>query len=287
MAAVTAFPWFDIHFTTALGPDAASYQILQYVSGTTTAQLTYSDIAGTVPNTQPVVLDASGRCTMYGTPGQSYTFVLLLPVAQGSTQVKTWNNVNPAAAATTGTYVPLDGSVAMTGLLTLVSDPTSALNAATKQYVDAQITAGVASATAAAAAATAAAAAATAAAAAITPTSYRLFSANCTAASRAVTLAPGTWTIALQTFGHCDDAILGTTSQTITQSATVGTATSNTSFVVHRTGGAGYGRDNHGSNMGTSSLVVAASASFTMTLNAASLGIATGMGSILTAEKVA
>ncbi len=45
--------------------------------------------------------------------------------------------IDARIAASVANYVPLDGSVAMTGLLTLSGDPLLAMEAATKQYVDA------------------------------------------------------------------------------------------------------------------------------------------------------
>jgi hypothetical protein len=41
-------------------------QVFTYEPGTTTPKITYSDEAGTVPNTNPVILDASGKAQIYG-----------------------------------------------------------------------------------------------------------------------------------------------------------------------------------------------------------------------------
>jgi hypothetical protein len=50
--------------------------VFTYAAGTTTKQATYSDVALSVPNTNPIVLDSAGRCTIFLTPGQSYKFAV-------------------------------------------------------------------------------------------------------------------------------------------------------------------------------------------------------------------
>lgn len=49
-----------------------------YLAGTTNPQTTYQDSAGTVPNTNPIVLDAAGRpsAEIWVTSGLSYKFIL-------------------------------------------------------------------------------------------------------------------------------------------------------------------------------------------------------------------
>lgn len=65
-----------------------------YVAGTSTPQVTYTDAAGTVPNTNPIVLDASGRYSMRLGTGLSYKIVL--KDADGIT-IRTEDNINDAA----------------------------------------------------------------------------------------------------------------------------------------------------------------------------------------------
>lgn len=48
-------------FFDANGNPLALGNLYYYVAGTTTPQDTYSNSAGTIPNTNPVVLDGSGR----------------------------------------------------------------------------------------------------------------------------------------------------------------------------------------------------------------------------------
>lgn len=51
-------------------------KLYTYENGTTTPAVTYTDQAGTTPNTNPVVLDARGEAKVYLDPDQLYTFVL-------------------------------------------------------------------------------------------------------------------------------------------------------------------------------------------------------------------
>lgn len=288
--AATAFPLFDLRFftdgsTTALtvgATPAAFYKVEQYLNNTTTNQATYMDIAGTIPNVFPLTLDSTGRCTMYGTPGNVYTFVLKTP---SGAVVRTWNDVSPIPVVSGTAYLPLAGGT-MTGLITLSGDPTSSLNPATKQYTDAAIAAASAAVAAAVATAVAAAAAATAAVAAQTPTSFRVYSATGGAVSRTVTLTAGTWAVVGETRAHvADGSVTGSYDATSTQAFTVGTTTVNTSVHLSHIGSSGFGRDQHGTNMATGTLTVASAGSYTMAIAAASLGLMTGSGSILTVEK--
>lgn len=63
-------------FFTASGALANGYKLYTYATGTTTPQATYTNRAGTVENTNPVVLDARGEAILYLTPGVVYDFVL-------------------------------------------------------------------------------------------------------------------------------------------------------------------------------------------------------------------
>lgn len=47
------------------GTPAAGAKLFTYAAGTTTKQNTYTDSTGTVPNTNPIILDANGQCTYW------------------------------------------------------------------------------------------------------------------------------------------------------------------------------------------------------------------------------
>jgi hypothetical protein len=282
---VTSFPLIDVRFFTNAGLPAAGYQLQQYASGTTTNQDTFSDIAGTVPNAHPLVLDQNGRCSMFGAPGQSYTFVLINPIT-GATEW-TRDNVSPAAIPPAGSFVPLDGSVPMTGLLTLSGPATSADNPPTNQQMTDAISAAVADMTTLVASATAAAAAATAAAAAVTPTFFSSYDKNGGATTRSITLQPGTWQCVLETEYFYSEGVGGNYTITPTQSATVGTASLATSSTISRAGGSGYGRNIYGRGVDVQTLVLSVATTVTMAMSAAVLGAATSKGSRLNVSKIA
>ena len=83
-------PQFDTQFFDG-STVAAGYKLYTYDSGTTTPKAVYSDQAGTVPHTNPIVLDANGRVTgqMWLGSGE-YTFTLK---TSADVMVKTWNDV--------------------------------------------------------------------------------------------------------------------------------------------------------------------------------------------------
>ena len=86
-------PQFDTQFFDG-STVAAGYKLYTYESGTTTPKAVYSDQAGTVPHTNPLVLDANGRVAgqMFLGSGE-YTFTLK---TSGDVLVKTWNDVGGA-----------------------------------------------------------------------------------------------------------------------------------------------------------------------------------------------
>lgn len=89
-------PQFDTQFFDGSNV-AAGYKLYTYESGTTTPKAVYSDQAGTVPHTNPIVLDANGRVTgqMFLGSGE-YTFTLK---TDADVLVKTWNDVAGSGTA--------------------------------------------------------------------------------------------------------------------------------------------------------------------------------------------
>lgn len=89
-------PQFDTQFFDG-STVAAGYKLYTYDSGTTTPKAVYSDQAGTVPHTNPIVLDANGRVTgqMWLGSGE-YTFTLK---TDADVLVKTWNDVAGSGSA--------------------------------------------------------------------------------------------------------------------------------------------------------------------------------------------
>lgn len=58
------------------GEVLAGGKVYSYEAGTTTPLATYTDLAGAVPNTNPVILNAAGRATIRVTDGVAYKFVV-------------------------------------------------------------------------------------------------------------------------------------------------------------------------------------------------------------------
>jgi hypothetical protein len=102
-------PFFTLQFTDDDGTPLDSGLLYTYETGTTTPEATYVDQAGAEQNENPIELDAAGRCSMWLTPSQEYTFVLK---REDGTTVKTWNDI---------AGVP-SGSVAVTSVNTLTGD---------------------------------------------------------------------------------------------------------------------------------------------------------------------
>lgn len=70
----TLAPLGKIQYFTNAGAPADGYQLFFYEAGTSTKATTYSDADLTTPNANPVVLDSSGRATIFLAPG-SYKIV--------------------------------------------------------------------------------------------------------------------------------------------------------------------------------------------------------------------
>lgn len=280
----TQAPFFNPQFFDYSGTrvfPAALYLLEQYIEGTDTDQDTFTDEDLTIPNTHPIVLDMAGKCTLWLDSTLLYTFVLKKP---DGTMVDTWD-VTPIQPQTSGDFVRLDGSVPMTGLQDLAGPGTSSLNPVTLQQMTDAIAGAISSITALTDAATAAAAAATAAAAAITPTIWTLASADGSAVTQDVPLTAGNWQITLLTNAEKDDSGGSYSSFNVTQAATVSTTTVNSSMTFVRAGGGGYGRNIGQTAMAVGTLTVATAGTVTMAISAASLGSASGKGSLLIAQK--
>lgn len=271
--AASSFPLIEVRFFKNNGDPAAGFLLDQFASGTETDQDTYTDFAGTVPNAHPITLDEWGRCVMFGAPGSAYTFRLRDPVTDEA--IWSRDNLAPAPATSTTQYVPLDGSVAMTGLLELSGPATGNLNPVTyQQMVDAlaeqlsTLTEQVALAQSAAEDAEAAAEAAI-----NTRNFYSFFSDSGGAISRDIYLQVGDWEIVLETNARATNPATSSISATITQSATMDTTTVSTSVAL--TKNANDTQTTHVTGRARGVLSVATAGVFTLSVAAVSLGTGT------------
>jgi hypothetical protein len=76
----------------ANGDPLSGGKLYSYIAGTTTPLATYSDQAGSTPNTNPVILDADGYADVWISPTSDYKFVLT-----DSADVQLWSRDNISA----------------------------------------------------------------------------------------------------------------------------------------------------------------------------------------------
>lgn len=103
---MTPYPFTKPTFPDNNGDPAVGHLLFSYVAGTTTLTSTYSDSAGTAANTNPIVLDAAGRASIYLDPTVSYKFKLC-PVGDtgGTSPIWTEDNVSPSPLNTSNVDV--------------------------------------------------------------------------------------------------------------------------------------------------------------------------------------
>lgn len=93
--AATLLPLPEVTFFDANGNPLAAGTVQFYIPSTTTPKDTWKDAAGTILNTNPVVLDSAGRAIIYG----SGSYRQLVKDSLGNT---IWDQVTADTAATTG-----------------------------------------------------------------------------------------------------------------------------------------------------------------------------------------
>ena len=103
-------------FLDTSGRPLAGGRIYTYAAGTTTNQVTYQDSAGTVPNTNPIVLDSGGFGTIYLNTSLSYKVVM-----KNSQGVQQWSVDNIAGTTGTISTVPLNSILPATGANTIAN----------------------------------------------------------------------------------------------------------------------------------------------------------------------
>ena len=79
-------------------------KLYTYLAGTTTNQATYTDVALTVPNANPIVLDSAGRAVVYVPSGSSFKLVL-----KTAADVTLWTRDNVAAVPSSTTEFDITG----------------------------------------------------------------------------------------------------------------------------------------------------------------------------------
>jgi hypothetical protein len=97
----------------ANGDPVSGGKLYTYVAGTTTPQTTYSDVGLTSANANPIVLDSSGRATVYVTTGSSFKYVL-----KTSADVTLWtaDNIGAVPKSTATVDITVTAGEAITAL---------------------------------------------------------------------------------------------------------------------------------------------------------------------------
>ena len=130
------------HFWQPDGSPAVGWKVYTYLNGTTTDAPTYTDVAGTTPNTNPIVLDSRGEATIFLTPASTYTFYIT--DAAGGNPITIDNIAGPLSSLALADYAPL-ASPNLTGNPTV---PTQAVGnnstrAASTAFVATAVTDGI------------------------------------------------------------------------------------------------------------------------------------------------
>lgn len=106
----TTIPGIPPQYFTDSGAPAASYRIFSYLSGTTTKTPTYTDVGISVANTNPIVLDAAGRATIFLAQGVAYKFVFAAPGSDDPPSSPVWTRDNISAIPPAGSSADTDVS---------------------------------------------------------------------------------------------------------------------------------------------------------------------------------
>lgn len=112
-------------FVSTSGDPLVGGRLYTYEAGSTTPKLTYSDAAGTVPNTNPIILDGRGEAQIFWTGNYK---VELRDAANNL--IWTVDNVDASDGVSTLVYPPMFAGAASRLLINKLSDLLSVLDAA-------------------------------------------------------------------------------------------------------------------------------------------------------------
>jgi hypothetical protein len=115
-------PWIELRFLDLNGEPLAGGFVHSYVAGTSTPQDTYTDADLLIANTNPIELDANGRCDAFFLAAAGYKFIVTDVNAVAQYTIDQVQNVGQVFAATLGTVLS-DGSKNVTsGYAVLTTD---------------------------------------------------------------------------------------------------------------------------------------------------------------------
>lgn len=117
-------PWLT--FEHADGSPVSGGQLYTFQAGQGPAATTYLSSSGT-PNTNPIILDAAGRASIFLAPG-SYFYALYDSVANGGALIKTQDNIAAIGGSTNQQTIPgIAGATLTDGQVCYLSDGSGAL----------------------------------------------------------------------------------------------------------------------------------------------------------------
>lgn len=130
---VAILPPPETQFLDANGAPLSGGSVYTYVPGTTTPATTYQDSAGSIPNANPIILDAAGRALIWG----NGSFRLVVQDALGnliydqvtSTALSTFGSITTSGNATIGGTAAISGAATIGGNLGVSGELTIAQSA--------------------------------------------------------------------------------------------------------------------------------------------------------------
>jgi len=112
MTTVNITPTPVQRFVDSNGNALVGGQLFTYQAGTTTKVATYTDATGSVQNTNPIILNQRGECSIWLLPTQSYKFVLATATDTDPPQSPIWteDQIQATGAEATGNMIDEKGS---------------------------------------------------------------------------------------------------------------------------------------------------------------------------------
>jgi len=92
-------PWIDQQFLDNNGNPLSFGKIETYIAGSSTQLKTYTDSTGTTENTNPIILDSTGRADIWLSNSSNYKFIIK---DSNDTIIRTVDNVEPVGGGSSG-----------------------------------------------------------------------------------------------------------------------------------------------------------------------------------------
>lgn len=117
-ALISPSPFFQ--FVNANGAPLSGGKLFTYSAGSTSKQTTFTDASGATPNTNPIILDTYGTCSIWLPSGSAFKYVLSPPTDTDppTNPIKTIDNITGTAgsgAVSSGQTITVSGTVIVSG----------------------------------------------------------------------------------------------------------------------------------------------------------------------------